>query len=141
MNRLTLSIRRSIRNWGADLVGVGDVSQGAENDALGKELKHFTRVISIAVHLHPLDGSQVVDSQAQINRQMIGYISKNEDIVHKINDIMKKAARAEKRRRKEAAAGKPRQGSLAFGNGNGNGNGGKSAGTTARERAIRDWMK
>ncbi len=58
-------------------------------------------------------------------------------------DVMKKAARAEKRRRKEGAG--PRQGSLAFGNGNGkrngNGNGGKSAGTTARERAIRDWMK
>ena len=49
---------------------------------------------------------------------------------------MQKAARAEKRRRKEATP--PRQGSLAF---NGNGNGSKGAATTARERAIRDWLK
>lgn len=79
--------------WGADIVGIGDLTGKAERKVLSDEFKHFTRAISIAIHFHTSDnsgpGQPVIDDHERMGK----YIEKNEDVTKKLNDILDKTSK------------------------------------------------
>lgn len=93
MDSRTENLKRRIREWGADIVGIGDLTQEEEREALSGEFKHFTRAISIAIHCHTSGNSRPSQSAIDDHERMGKYIEKNEDVTKKLNLILDKTSK------------------------------------------------
>lgn len=87
------TLRKLLHAWGADMVGVGDISKIDENEPLPEELKHFTQAISIAIRLHPTSNMSGKFDNGDDHQRMIDYMEENEDVVKKLNYIIKKVGK------------------------------------------------
>jgi len=85
---VTEAIKESILKLGADVVGVGDITNATGRGGLPEELKHYTRVISLAA---------AVEKSAS-NGSMESYMFECEAAVSKLDGALQETARRIKRR-------------------------------------------
>lgn len=84
------SLKKLIREWGADLVGIADISAEEAKMALPAELMNFSRAISIAIHCRSHDSLRSKSPNEDLSELMIRYIESNQDVVASLNLILKK---------------------------------------------------
>lgn len=89
--------KRLIIDWGASLVGIGDISKGVERAWLSEEFRHFTRAISIAKHCETNGKGGLAPRAPDDHARMMSYMDNNENAVRDLNDILKKIGRGLKR--------------------------------------------
>jgi len=83
------SLKKLIREWGADLVGIADITTDEAKKALSAELKSFSRAISIAIRCRSHDTLRSKSDAEDLSEMMNRYIESNQDVVEKLNQIIK----------------------------------------------------
>ncbi len=89
MIQKTERLKRQIKKWGADIVGVADLTYGGARGALPDEFRHFTRAISMAIHCKAVKLSVTVLHGNEKQKQILGYMEENQAAVNKLNRILK----------------------------------------------------
>jgi len=89
MAHKTARLIRQIKKWGADLAGVADLSRGAAHEALSDEFKHFTRAISMAIHVPP--GERISSDTSNHDKHVVilRHVKRNRHAVNRLNEILK----------------------------------------------------